>query len=458
MNAAARLSLVVLLSCVDCSTESPVDPQSAATAHLPDAWHEAAVDPDTGGRYLPQARDALRRFQATIATAGGAVLYPDYHGSRTVVLGVKSAFVQPRIRRRVEALLESEGAESDLRVLALTDAPVETIAAALGPIADDPRLSLVRVERGSSPATFAFVRDYAPLVRVHPVRDGFETTGLVVFGGSTLNKVIDRELAVSQFRSLEGLRGRLARSRAILDVYTARLPPGVLTDELTTALDGGNLLSDGRGSCFLTEIVLDQTEGDAARIPRDLRDRAGCARSFFLKAPQRLDFVQHVDTLLFFADAENAVLSMPILYEGDLARDAANTRTLLELGYTVHRLPRRTASVTYANILVTRSNVYVPQYTGYHVESERQLERNRRIAELDRSLDRDELRDRLREPSDPRLVVDDPALEDDNQRALDVIARLMPTRRVVPWNSDETLGSLGSWHCLSHGLPEALGP
>ena len=54
--------------------------------------------------------------------------------------------------------------------------------------------------------------------------------------------------------------------------------------------------------------------------------------------------------------------------------------------------------------------------------------------------------------------MDDPALEDDNQRALDVIARLMPTRRVVPWNSDETLGSLGSWHCLSHGLPEALGP
>ena len=152
MNAAARLSLVALLSCVDCSTESPVDPQSAATAHLPDAWHEAAVDPDTGGRYLPQARDALRRFQATIATAGGAVLYPDYHGSRTVVLGVKSAFVQSRIRRRVEALLESEGAESDLRVLALTDAPVETIAAALGPIADDPRLSLVRVEWGSSPS------------------------------------------------------------------------------------------------------------------------------------------------------------------------------------------------------------------------------------------------------------------------------------------------------------------
>ena len=100
-----------------------------------------------------------------------------------------------------------------------------------------------------------------------------------MFGGSTLNKVIDRELAVSQFRSLEGLRGRLARSRAILDVYTARLPPGVLTDELTTALDGGNLLSDGRGSCFLTEIVLDKNEGDAARIHRDLRDRAGCARA-----------------------------------------------------------------------------------------------------------------------------------------------------------------------------------
>jgi hypothetical protein len=60
---------------------------------------------------------------------------------------------------------------------------------------------------------------------------------------------------------------------------------------------------------------------------------------------------------------------MPTLYESDRERELRNAKTLLELGYTVHLVPRKTASLTYANILTTRENVYVPQYTAYVVET-----------------------------------------------------------------------------------------
>ena len=191
-------------------------------------------------------------------------------------------------------------------------------------------------------------------------------------------------------------------------------------------------------------------------IEKELSDKAGCLRSVFLAAPQRLDSFQHVDTLLYFADPQNVILSMPTLYPSDSQRESRNIETLLSLGYKVHRVPRKTASITYANLLTTRQNVYVPQYSIYQAESDEQLEINRIVETLDRERYRSLLVEYLKRPVKTDNVRGDPELASQNRRALEVVQRLFPRKRVVPVNSDETNQRQGSWHCWSHELPERL--
>ena len=182
----------------------------------------------------------------------------------------------------------------------------------------------------------------------------------------------------------------------------------------------------------------------------------GCLRSVFLAAPQRLDLVQHVDTLLYFADPQNVILSMPTLYESDRIAEFENVRDLLSLGYKVHRLPRKTASITYANILTTGKNVYVPQYSLYKIESREQLAVNQRVQRFYRERQFDRARSLLSQPIKTSVVEADAEVSRDNRRALEVVQRLFPEKRVVPADSDETIHTMGSWHCLTHELPERL--
>jgi len=106
-----------------------------------------------------------------------------------------------------------------------------------------------------------------------------------------------------------------------------------------------------------------ETAGVSARALRDSVDRelgrVGCRRVLYLASPQRLDFVQHVDTLLYVADPENVVLSMPTRYESDRIAEFQNVRALLEQGYAVTRLPRPTASISYTNVLTTDSEGHI---------------------------------------------------------------------------------------------------
>jgi agmatine/peptidylarginine deiminase len=175
-----------------------------------------------------------------------------------------------------------------------------------------------------------------------------------------------------------------------------------------------------------------------------------------LLAPQHLDFIQHVDTLLYFASPTDVMLSMPLLYEDDKVAEFQNVRTLLELGYTVHRVPRRTASITYTNILTTRRHVYVPQYTRYQIESALQREREQTLVALRKQGRAKQAAALLRLPIDVETVEGGDALARENRRAVEVLAALFPNKRVVPVDSDETLTTRGSWHCLSHELPDRL--
>ncbi len=451
--------LVFALLALLCLWTACTEPPAAGPAHLPEAWHEAEVDPATGGRFLPDASAALAERQAAALASGASLPYPHYADSLTVALAVPLALAAGPAGRRLRTLVGHEAADPELRILAFTDAEPSRLIERLdlGEAAGSGRLSVVRLRHpGASHVTFPFLRDYAPLVRFRPGPDGPAISGFVAFRQSRLNRVVDRELDVRVRRRAATVRGKRALTRMLIAEYGSRLGRPVPVHRLALRLDGGNLISDGRGTCFSTRVLLDKNGGDEARVRRLLEEQAGCLRTVFLEAPGRLDFVQHVDTLLYFADQRNAILSMPSLYESDWGRERRNLETLLRLGYRVHRVPRITASLTYTNMLTTRRHVYVPQYASYAVESDRQLEINARIASLDRTADRALLVDYLRQPVRTSTLEGGAELARDNRRAVEVVRALRPDRRVVPVESDETLLSLGSWHCLSHELPEAL--
>ena len=425
------------------------------TRDLPREWYEAEVDPRTGGRFLAEARTRLRALQAEVWASREPFLYPHYAPSGSIVFAIKQDFIESGTRRRLAVVLEHEASDPELSILALTDQPEAEVREALDLGERGARLVLLprAVDRPSG-ASFQFLRDYAPLVRARRRGEGFETASLVRFEGSLLNKVVDARLGVRTRRSPAVLARRNELTRRLAEAYRGRLGP-IEIESTPLRLDGGNVVSDGAGTCFSTPVLLAKNGGDRAAVERALRE-LGCRRHETLLAPQHLDFIQHVDTLLYFASPTDAVLSMPRRYEGDKVAEFQNVRTLLELGYTVHRVPRPTASVTYTNILTTRRHVYVPQYTRYQVESPLQQQRERQLVALRKAGRREQAAALLRLPIDVETVEGGDELARDNARAVEVLTALFPDRRVIPVDSDETLTTRGSWHCLSHELPESL--
>ena len=425
--------------------------------HLPQAWHAAHVDPEKGGRFLPERNRALLSFQDEVVRSGAAIPYPHFYDSGTIVVAVNSSY--PYSVRRLRTLLDHERRDPDLSVVVISDEPPDETKNRLGlqELAPTARITVVHETTPySSHASFPFLRDYAPVLRVRPTATGLRTAGLVVFRGSSLNKVIDAQLGIRSLRDAESLSARFKMTRSLAAFYAERLPAPIAIDELDLQMDGGNLITDGRGTCFFSRILLQRNSQARSSIERELREKLGCIRSIFLPAPQRLDLLQHVDTMLYFADPQNVILSMPTFYESDLGREYQSLRELLNLGYRVHRVPRKTASITYTNILTTRRHVYVPQYSVYKVESDAQLSINERLRRLDLERDREQIARALRRPVETVTLPADSDVERDNRRALEVLQRLQPDKSVVGVASDETVQTLGSWHCISHELPEAL--
>jgi hypothetical protein len=330
-----RFAIAALVAAgLACREEAP-----PTAPDLPRAWSEAAIDATSGGRFVPERRAALRERQAQVQAAGEAVLHPHYAAPAAVLVGVKRAFVESGTRERLRTLLAHEAADPSLRVLALADDDPQAIQAALGLGPSGRRIEwLAAPLPGPSHVTFQFVRDYAPLVVSVPEGEGFRAAALAVYRGSTLNQIVDARLGVRRDRSPQTVEAKLALSRYLAGAYAERLGPLPVL-ELEVHLDGGNLLSDGRGTCFATRVLLAKNGGDRPRVEREL-SRVGCRRMVFLAAPEQLDFVQHVDTLLYVADPETLVLSMPTRAESDRIAEFQNLQILLEEGYTIQRVPR----------------------------------------------------------------------------------------------------------------------
>lgn len=418
-------SLLVLVSLVaTCSPPRDVE----RDRHLPESWHAAEIG-ENGGRFLPQANTALRQLQEEARNSGAAIPYPHYSAPGTVVMAANPRY--PHSVRRVRTFLEHERADPDLSILILVSEGSESRSPLdFQSLRPRGRLTVIREARSfASTASFPFLRDYAPVVRTRASANGPHTEALVLFRGRPAGG-----------RGSRRADDRLTLSQGLAEIYARRLEHAPSIEFLDLVADGGNLVTDGRGTCFLTRGILRKNRRSREAVERELGDKLGCLRSVFLAAPKHLDPLQHVDTMLAFTDPENAVLSMPTLYEGDLGAEYQNVRQLLELGYRVHRIPRKTASVTYTNVLVTRKHVYVPQYAVYKVEADAEIR-----AEADSG------------PSVATLTLPaDADVTHDNRTALEVFRRLYPDRRVVGVDSNETIDTLGSWHCISHELPEAL--
>jgi hypothetical protein len=390
--------------------------------HLPALWHAAVVD-ENGGRLIPPANAALRRRQEKAVNAGTAMPYPHYAAPGTVVLAANPRY--PHSVRRVRTLLAHERADPGLSIVILvTEGSAANNPLDFESLRPQGALTVIREPRPfASKASFPFLRDYAPVVRVRATPTGPRTEALVLLRSQPVGE-----------RGFENPDDRLDLSEGLAEIYAARLGGVPSIESLDLVADGGNLVTDGRGTCFLTRGILRKNHRSREALERELKAKLGCLQSVFLTAPTHLDPLQHVDTMLAFTDAENAVLSMPTLYEGDLGAEYQNVRRLLELGYRVHRIPRKTASITYTNVLVTRKHVYVPQYEVYKVEAG--AGRGASLATVTRAADDD--------------------VTHDNRTALAVFGRLYPDRQVVGVDSNETIDTLGSWHCISHELPEAL--
>ena len=192
-------------------------------------------------------------------------------------------------------------------------------------------------------------------------------------------------------------------------------------------LEGGDLLSDGNGTCFTTTYTVTEN-GLTDEILGDLlRAYYGCEVTHVL-SPMVGDVIEHLDMFFYVADEDVLLLgqSTPehdpdnhaILEENLALLASINTRD--GRPYTIVRVPMPEPLVpgedetdeplvlTYLNMLAFNRVVLVPVYGSS------------RGAE---------------------------------QRALDAIASAFPGRRVVPIDADALASDYGTIHCITRTLP-----
>lgn len=151
---------------------------------------------------------------------------------------------------------------------------------------------------------------------------------------------------------------------------------GVSTHRMALPVDGGNLLSDGHGTCFTSTALPDWAERPAREVAASLDRWFGCRRVVFLEALEGEE-TQHVDVLLSISDPHTLLLA-----EADVALDPVNharlerhaahlasLRSLDGVPYRVLRVPlappTRDAPVrSYLNLVPYNQVVLVPAYEG----------------------------------------------------------------------------------------------
>ena len=87
-------------------------------------------------------------------------------------------------------------------------------------------------------------------------------------------------------------------------------------------LDGGNLVTDGRGTCFTTTSLTERAGRRPEQVAPELKAWLGCQRTVFME-PLRGDEAQHIDEMLAMADPQTLLLA-----QADPETDPENHRRL----------------------------------------------------------------------------------------------------------------------------------
>ena len=194
----------------------------------------------------------------------------------------------------------------------------------------------------------------------------------------------------------DGLPTRLARTW------------GILARKVPLVLEGGNLQSDGAGSCLTTEAVLDDNGYSPARVRRILRRHLGCRRTFIL-TPLEDEPTEHVDMFATITGPGQVMVGSYTRQEDPVNARRLDTtaRQLAAAGFQVRRVPmphhRDGVFRTYTNSLAVGGKVLVPVYAD----------------------------DRRHEA-----------------RALEVFQQAYPGRVIVPVDSSEIIHRDGALHCV----------
>jgi agmatine/peptidylarginine deiminase len=213
----------------------------------------------------------------------------------------------------------------------------------------------------------------------------------------------------------DALPTRLAQNRPGQRVYRCPL-----------RLDGGNLLSDGRGTCFVASGIARRNGIDETELRNQLGRWFGCARLVILH-PLAGNVIEHVDMFLHVADHDLILLGE---YERDESpenerRLEANMATLSQMRtpegqpYRIMRVPMpplleatedepEPLVRSYLNLVVFNGGVAVPTYG------------------------------------------DDPQRE---ARVLEIIRAAYPGREVTPIDASRIAGDLGALHCVTFTVP-----
>lgn len=412
------------------SAYSKDDTYEVIPKSFPKEWTQASVDP-RGGRYSEAARPALAEFQNSVVRANIPVPYGHFANPRTVFMSLAAS--RESTEPLLGTLLTNEKNNKNIKIIVFIAAgkraEFET-SAAYAPYIKSKQLLFL--EYDGELDHIDWTRDYSPIVSITP--DG--------------NKI---RLVQPLHEALGAQRERYKdASTRVAKVYEKALGKRVdVVPAFNFSMEGGNLLTDGKGTCFTTtktiwknlpwvsegrdpDLLSTYSKSTITEVEGKLKYLFGCQRVIFLE-PQRENGTKHVDMMIAVTDSQNIVVSMPedVRKNGEpqtsAGREADIIQRLLKAGYTVHRAPTSSDRETYTNILVTEDAVYVPQYP---VKSGTR-------------------------PDESGAKINDLVIEQ-NRNALGVYQRLFPGKTIVPIDGADVSELGGSVHCRTHECPVRL--
>ncbi len=282
-------------------------------------------------------------------------------------------------------------------------------------------VDVIRATAAEAPVTVLF-RDDKHATRL---RDALAAAGVdaahVTFDKVPFDSVWIRDWGPQVVTTLDGgqrmIDTRYYKGRDEDDVFPTRLAleRGLRSSRPAVATEGGNLLSDGAGSCIIGSTVGTRNATSLARLEQLYLENYGCERLIELYALEG-EPTGHVDIYVTITGPREAIVGK-YAFEVDRENLILQNIAALDLeraGFKVRRIPmpdndRRARFRTYTNAVAVNGVVLVPVY---------------------------------------------PDAKSGEAAALAVFAAAYPDRKIVPIDASSAIESQGAIHCLTATIPK----